>query len=242
MTVTKSVNYPVSDGTTVVLSERIAGILQSIPCKSVRAIKRKAKVDHYVSDWVSLDVNGIKKQLPLWQFVVEEEQLHRVLEGDGLIHHDGSNSFLAENFRRDTWGEIDASVLETEEATVKTGKTPEANRVQQRAWLDDAVLYQTAIRQTKKLADGEVDDIVQAALLAALEQIDAGLCESQTQAALCSYFLATCRNKAFELDRHRRKQRKTHTTITEQFEEGPQHYVRRIAPKQSLSGLESHPD
>jgi hypothetical protein len=232
--VTKSVNYPVSDGTTVVLDERIASILQSISCKSVRAIKRKAKRDLYVPDWISLEVNGIKKLTPLWQFVVQEEQLHRVLEGEGRIHHDGSNSFLPENFRRDAWPEIDVVVVETNEATAKVGQTPESVRMKQRAWLDDAVLYQTAIRQTKKLADGEVEDIVQASLLAALEQIDAGHCESQTQAALCSYFLATCRNKTYELDRQRRKQRKTHEMMTDDFAEGPLHHVRRIAPTAQL--------
>jgi hypothetical protein len=233
-TVTKSVNYPVSDGTTVVLSERIAGILRSIPCKSVRAIKRKAKVDHYVPDWVSLDVNGIKKLLPLWQFVVEEEQLHRVLEGDGLIHHDGSASFLLENFRRDAWPEIDAAVLEMKDATVKTGQTSEVLRIKQREWLDDATLYQTAVRQTQKLADSEVSDIVQAACEAALEAIGAGFCYAQTKAELCSYFLATCRNKTHELDRHRRKQRKTHTQITDDFADGPLHHVKRTAPKPQL--------
>ena len=232
--VTKSVNYPVSDGTTVVLSEGVASLLQYIGCEKVRAIKRKAKRDLYVPDWILLDVNGIKKMLPLWQMVADNDQLHRVLEGEGFIHHDGSASFLPENFRRDAWPEIDATVLETKEATIKTGQTPEALRVKQREWLDDGTLYQTAIRQTQKLADGEVDDIVQAALLAALEQIDAGLCESQTKAALCSYFLATCRNKTYELDRQRRKQRRTHEAMTDDFAEGPLHHVRRTAPTPRL--------
>lgn len=237
MAATKSVNFPVNDGTTVIVSERIAGILASI-CGSIKAVKRAkdgVMVRHlYVPDFVSLDVNGIKKNLPLWQMVADEEQLHRVLEGEGRIRHDGSNSFLPENFRRDAWPETDVDVVETKEATVKTGQTPEALRVKQRDWLDDAVLYQTAIRQTKKLADGEVEDIVQASLLAALEQIGAGLCESQTQAALCSYFLATCRNKTYELDRHRRKQRKTHEAMTDDFAEGPLHHVRRTAPTAQL--------
>src|SRR5258708_30222845 len=77
MTATKSVNFPVSDGTVVVLSERMAGILGSI-CKSVKAVKRTkggVMVRHlYVPDFVSLDVNGIKKLLPLWQMVADEEQ------------------------------------------------------------------------------------------------------------------------------------------------------------------------
>src|SRR5258708_7845166 len=195
MTVTKSVNYPVSDGTAVVLSEGVASVLQYIGCKKVKAIKRKARRDLYVPDWILLDVLGIKKMLPLWQMVANEDQLHRVLEGEGRIHHDGSNSFLPENFRRDPWPELDASVLETKEPTAKTGQTPENIRVQQREWLDDAVLYQTAIRQTQKLADGEVGDFVQEAFQAAFEAVVAGLCDAETKAALCSYFLATCRNK-----------------------------------------------
>jgi hypothetical protein len=241
MAETKSVNFPVNDGTTVIVSERIAGILASI-CGSIKAVKRAkdgVMVRHlYVPDFVSLDVNGIKKNLPLWQMVADEEQLHRVLEGEGRIRHDGSNSFLAENFRRDAWPETDADVVETKEATVKTGQTPEALRVKQRDWLDDTALYKNTIDEVRQLADGEVSDIVQAAYQAALESIGAGFCYAQTKAELCSYFLATCRNKTYELDRRRRKQRKTHSQITEQFAEGPLHHVRRVAPKHALDHAE----
>jgi hypothetical protein len=239
MAATKSVKFPVNDGTTVIVSGHIAGILASI-CKSVKAVKRTkdgVMVRHlYVPDFVSLDVNGIKKLLPLWQFVVGEEQLHRTLDGEGRVHHDGSTSFLPENFRRDAWPEIDPDVVifPRFQATAKVGQTKDAMRIKQREWLDDATLYQTATRQTEKLADGEVSDIVQAAYEAALESIDAGFCYAQTKAELCSYFLATCRNKTHELDRHRRKQRKTHETMTDDFAEGPLHHVRRTAPKPQL--------
>src|SRR5258708_4021075 len=135
MTVTKNVNFPCSDASFVVLTERMADVVMSIPCKNVRVVKRTNKAgvlvkNYYVPDWILLDVLGIKKMLPLWQMVANEDQLHKVLEGEGRIHHDGSNSFLPENFRRDPWPELDASVLETKEPTAKTGQTPENIRVQ----------------------------------------------------------------------------------------------------------------
>jgi hypothetical protein len=233
MSVTKSVNFPVNDGTEVVMSEQTAELLAGI-CKKVKAVKSRKDgvvVRHlYVPDWVAME-HGLNQHIPLWQFVVMQDALHRKLDGDGRIYHDGSESFLPENFRRDEWPETDDSVLpkEQKQVAVKMGQTLESVRAQQREWLDDAVLYETAFRQTNRSAD--VVDAVQSAYEAALKQIDAGRCKAQTKAELCGYVLATCRNKFFEMVRHNVEHRKTHSRMTENFEDGEQHHVRRTAPK-----------
>jgi hypothetical protein len=234
MDVTKTVNFPVSDGTTVVLTEGTANSLVNV-CKKIKAVKGRKDgmpVRHlYVPDWIQYEAKGVK--MPLWQFVTMDLTLYKVLEGDGRIHHDGSNSFLRENFRRDRWPETDDTVLPTQRkpVTVKTGQTVEGVRAQQREWLDDAVLYETAVRVTDRSAD--VVDAVQSAYEAALSQIDSGLCKAGTKAELCAYVLSTCKHKFFEMVRRNQKHSKTHSRITEDFEEGEQHHVKRTAPKQN---------
>ena len=238
---TKSVTYPCSDGTAVVLSEGFAGLLDSDGQKTVKAVKKRNKDGQvtrhlYVRDWLTWQVNEVVVMQPLWQAVVVNAGFDRRLPGDGRIHHDGSDSFLLGNFFREEWPEIDNSVVAAhEQNSVKTGDTPEALRVQQREWLNDETLLNKGIAGCVRMADAESSDIVQASFMAVLENINAGLCRANNKGALCEYFLSTVRNKTKEFVRYRQKNRKTHDTIDDQFEEGPLHHVKCTATTKNLS-------
>jgi hypothetical protein len=245
MLVTKSVNFPVNDGSFVVVSERVARFLADSDCKSVRVSKRQKKggtiVCHfYVMDIFKWLVNEVKVFNTLRRTVVEVERFHLTLPGEGMIYHDGSNSYLPENFRRDEWPELDKTVLEPKVQTLKSGQTAEALRIKQAEWLNSSTLYETALRQTKRVGDGDTNDIVQAAFLATLEKVNAGLCDAACEAQLCSFFLATCQNKTSELTRKRKDIRKSHEKLTDDFAEGEQHHVRRTAPKMALDEAASN--
>src|SRR5258708_3183883 len=210
------VDFPVSDGTSVTVSDFTYAVLATMWDGIDRVKAVKAGDSRYLYTPVPIPDTSYFN----WYFNRSHEPrvmpwarslpynvlfLHLHLAGDGLIVHDGSDSFLPSNYSRHQFPEHDP---------VDPEPAPKPRRValvgpevinDQLSWLGKKELFQKARRCAVKKTNQTVgNDLVQIALLSVLKDVQDGQVKAVTQEKLFAYTIRVVRNMCCDAAKDRK--------------------------------------
>jgi hypothetical protein len=202
------VDFPVTDGTSVIVSDFTYGVLMTMWDGIDRVKAVKAGNSRYLYTPVPIpDMSyanwyfnrSHEPRVMAWDRFVAYNVLflHQHLAGDGRIVHDGSDSFLPSNYNRQEFPEYDEVDPEPE-----SGPKPRRVAVvgpevinQQLQWLSDKELVLKARRcAAKKTNQTVAHDVVQIALLAVLTDVQDGQVKAVAREKLFAYAMRVVRN------------------------------------------------
>lgn len=201
------VTFPVSDGSTVVVSGHAGYALRKIfgidRVKSVNANgKRYLYTPFEIPDPDILSNYFGKSQQPRrWLFADliarHVYRLHLYVPGDGAIQHNGSNSFLPSDYSRDQWPHHTPEPEPQEKASKVYLPKVGADLIQlQINWFSEPALRIEAVRWASKLTNPSVaQDIAQETYLKLFRQISGGQCEAADPKQLHDYVLTAVQFK-----------------------------------------------
>jgi hypothetical protein len=252
---TKIVTYPCTDGSTIIVTEGIAESLRGEGVTRVRAVKAAGRRYYYIRTDFFSPVHDFMEDVPLWKYVVMASELYKQLPGDGQVSHDDSDSFLLSNFTRDAEPKAKpgAEPRQPRPAKVYASKVSAEVIQRQLKWFSEPSLHLEAVKWAAVHTNPKVgEEVLQQTSIKLLEQIRGGQCLALTAEQFHNYFLTAVGRKARRarvgLNRSEvipdllSRKDLTEVMTHENYYEGQDRGVRRTAPKQSLSGLESHPD
>jgi hypothetical protein len=200
------VDFPVSDGTSIIVSDFTYAVLMTMWDGIDRVKAVKAGNSRYLYTPVPIpDMSYLNwyfnrshepRIMPWDRFVAYSVlYLHQSMPGDGLIVHDGSDSFLPSNYSRQEFPEHD---------DVEPESAPKPRRVavvspevinEQLRWLGDKELVLKARRCAAKKTNNKIgEEIVQYALLAVLQNVQDGQVKAATREQFFGYTLQVVRN------------------------------------------------
>jgi hypothetical protein len=203
------VEFPVSDGSSIIVSDFTYAVLMTMWDGIDRAKAVKADGKRYLYTPVPIpDMSYVNwyynrshepRVMPWDRFVAYNVLgLHQSLAGDGRIIHDGSDSFLPSNYSRQEFPEHDDVDPEPEPAAPRPRRVavvgPEVIN-QQLQWLSEKELVLKARRCAAKKTNQTVgNDVVQNALLAVLTDVQDGQVKAVTREKLWAYAMRVVRN------------------------------------------------
>lgn len=190
---TKIVNFACSDGSSVPMTELAGYVLSRTECvKNIRVVVSHGRRYYYVTPIED-------EEKPLWKWLARRVYLLE-LNGDGEIHHDGSDSFLPVNFYRDEWPEHHVERERPKRPlkayTPKPGVGPTLIS-QQLEWLTLPALRQQTLRIVAKRTNPAVsEEIVQSKFAELIRQIQGGQCQAKNLQTFTGYVVKACEKAA----------------------------------------------
>ena len=190
--------FPCSDGTTVVLPFFAAYTLARVGIRKIRVVAANGKKYYYVQ-WPGEPEQSLTRWL-----ILEHYQLHRKLDGQGRIHHDGSDRFLPENFWREEFerGTAEPNEQRTRQRTA-CSSDPQVGPdtiSQQLDWLGAGTLRRKALACiAAKTNPAHAQEIFQTVCVKVLPQIQRGQCKATSPVQFNDYVLTICRNECCDI-------------------------------------------
>lgn len=201
------VTFPVSDGSTVTVSAHADYVLrETFGIDRVKAVNANGKKYLYTPFEIpDLDVLAVyfgrvsaPRRWLLAEFVARHiYHLHVYMPGDGMIHHNGSNSFLPSDYSREQWPELNSEPEENAKPPKDYVPRVSAELIQnQLSWFAESALRTEAAKWAARLTNPAVaQDIVQQTYLKLFQQISGGQCEATDAKGLHDYVLTAVQFK-----------------------------------------------
>lgn len=201
------VEFPVSDGTSIIVSDFTYAVLatmwdgidrvKAVKAGDIRYLYTPVPIpDMSYANWY-FNRSHEPRVMPWDRFVAYNVLfLHLHLAGDGRIVHDGSDSFLPSNYSRQEFPEHDD--VDDPEPAQRPRRVavvgPEVINDQVR-WLGDKELVLKARRCATKKTNSKIgEEVVQYALLAVLQNVQDGQVRATTHEQFFGYVLRVVRN------------------------------------------------
>ncbi|HEV3420848.1 MAG TPA: hypothetical protein VG075_11130 [Candidatus Acidoferrum sp.] len=251
---TKTVTFPCTDGSAVTVPEMVAAELEAFDVKRVRVVKSNGTRYFYIkTDYFIFDAHDMPEDVPLWRFVAYSAKLFDVLPGLGQIEHDGSDSFLLENFSREAEPKTLEPVTKPRPVKSYTPKISAELITKQLAWFAEPSLHLEAVKWAAVHTNPRVgEEVLQQTSIKLLEQIRGGQCLAQTAEQFHNYVLTAVGRKARRsragLNRSEvipdllSRKDLTEAMTSENYYEGMDRGVRRTERTKSLSGYDNIPN
>ncbi len=216
------VEFPVSDGSAITVSEYAANFLRSeCGVTKVKAVRvaggsylymPKKMPEHLGVLSVYTGQVGRNVTWPLTDFLARHVyHFHLFLPGEGRIRHDGSSSFLPGNFTRDAWSEPRPEPQQKQPKSV-TEHVPSVGKEtieQQLLWCEDSDLQKSAYRVAAKKLNAQVGpDVVHDVFCELLAAILRGKCQRTEQKDFNGWVIGAVKYKCCEIANPGRKKNK----------------------------------